>query len=81
MESPNFLLNAVLYKKIFYRITILECENANLIPQPLIEDFFEWIKSKAVELGLGCHHEYYYDHDETGKTCVSVKFSVETNEM
>ena len=75
-NNANALLNAVLFKQVNYKITILKCDDANLIPVELRQDFEDWIKMKAVELGIGTHCEHYYDHDETGKTFVSVDFSV-----
>ena len=78
-ETPTFgnvLLGAVLFKEVKYKITILGCENAHLIPIELRSDFISWLKSKAIELGLGKHCEHYYDHDESGNTWVEVLFSV-----
>ena len=77
--SPTFgntLLNAVLFKQVNYKITILKCDGTNLIPVELRQDFEDWIKMKAVELGLGTHCEYYYDHDETGESFIEVLFHV-----
>lgn len=70
------VLGAVLFKQVNYKITILKCNDASLIPVELRQDFEDWIKMKSVELGLGTHCENYYDHDETGKTFVAVDFSV-----
>jgi hypothetical protein len=72
----NPMLNAVLFKQVTYKITILKCDDASLIPVELRKDFEDWIKMKAVELGLGTHCENYYAHDETSKTFVAVDFSV-----
>ena len=78
-ETPHFgntLLGAVFFKSIDYKIIINKCDNAHLIPTELRNDFIDWVKSKAVELGLGKHCEHYYDHDETGETWVEVEFTV-----
>jgi hypothetical protein len=74
--SSDAVLGEVLYKKITYKITIDETKNLDKIPVELRGDFLEWVQAKAVELGLGEHYEYYYDHDETGKTYVGVGFTV-----
>lgn len=75
-NDGNMLLGAVLFKSIEYKITITKCDNSHLIPIGLRNDFIDWIKSKAAELGLGKHCEYYYDHDESGKTWIEVEFTV-----
>lgn len=63
-----------LYRLVNYKIEITEIEKP--IPDEYVDDFKEWIKSKAVELGLGNHYEYYYDHDETGVDSIGVIFNV-----
>lgn len=74
--TANPLLNAVLLHQVKYKITILRCDDANKIPVEFRQDFEDWLKAKAVELGLGTHCENYYDHDETGKSFIAVDFSV-----
>lgn len=61
-----------LYKQITYKIEILRLSNN--IPIEFQNDFVEWLKSKAVELGLGKQCEYYYNHDETGDSPIEVLF-------
>lgn len=75
-NNANTLLGAVLFKEVKYKITIIECNNAHLIPIELRDDFISWVESKAIELGLGKHCEHYYEHDESGKTWIEVVFSV-----
>ena len=72
----NTVLGAVFFKSIDYKIIINKCDNAHLIPTELRNDFIDWVKSKAVELGLGKHCEHYYEHGETGETWVEVEFTV-----
>ena len=75
-NDANTLLGAVLVKEVKYKITIIECDNANLIPIELRDDFISWVESKAIELGLGKHCEYYCDHDESENSWIEVVFSV-----
>jgi hypothetical protein len=74
--SSDAVLGEVLYKQVTYKITIEKTKDFDKIPVELREDFLAWIQAKAIELGLGRHYEYYYDHDETGKKCVGVGFIV-----
>lgn len=75
-NNANILIGAVIYKSVNYKITITKCNNAHLIPIEMREDFIDWLKSKAAELGLGNHCDYYYDLDETGDTWIEVVFNV-----
>lgn len=70
----NTLLGTVHFKQIVYKITINNLSED--IPVEFQDDFIEWLKSKAGELGAGKHHEYYYDHDETAQSKIEVDFSV-----
>lgn len=68
------LLGTVHFKQITYKIEILKLSNE--VPIEFQDDFIEWLKSKALELGLGKQCEYYYDHDESGKSFIEVLFHV-----
>lgn len=68
------LLGTVYFKQITYKIEILELSDK--VPKEFQDDFIEWLKSKALELGLGKQREYYYDHDETGESFIEVLFHV-----
>ena len=58
-----------------YEVTVLEIDK-KVAPGVDIEDFAEWLKYKAVELGTGKHHEYYA-YTEDYKDDIGVLFKVE----
>ena len=68
------VLGTVFFKQITYKIEILKLSSP--VPKEFHDDFIEWLKSKALEFGLGKQLEHYYDHDETGNSWIEVSFSV-----
>ena len=72
--AVDTVLGTVHFKQVTYRIVILKLSSP--VPTEFHEDFIEWLKSKALELGLGKHCENYYDHDEIGESDIEVLFSV-----
>lgn len=61
-------------KKVTYKIKIIDIKGS--LPDKYRNNFVEWLECKSIELGLGKHNEYYYDHDQTGKKHIEVSFDV-----
>lgn len=73
-DQADPLLGTVYFKQITYKIKILKLSDK--VPTEFKDDFIEWLKSKALKLGLGKQCEYYYDHDKTGNSFIEVLFHV-----
>lgn len=65
---------AIFYKSVNYKITILKLTSP--VPPEFEEDFIAWLEWKSLQCGFGKHCEYYYDHDESGKSWIEVVIEV-----
>ena len=72
--ADDRVLGTVHFKQVTYKITILKLSSP--VPLEFHDDFIEWLKSKAIEFGLGKQLEHYYDHDDTGNSWIEVSFEV-----
>lgn len=66
-------ITETLTTSVTYSIEIVKIEKT--IPDDEIANFKEWLKNKAVELGLGKHYEYY-DITENYLDAIPVLFYV-----
>lgn len=64
---------AVMYTQVVFKITMSSLEN---VPTEFNDEIKEWVKFKAVQLGLGHHIEYYYVDDDV-RNDIQVDFVVE----
>ena len=72
--ADDRVLDTVHFKQATYKITILKLSSS--VPVEFHDDFIEWLKSKALEFGLGKQLEHYYNHDDTGNSWIEVSFEV-----
>ncbi len=68
------LNKAIYFKQVTYKIEILNISSP--VPLEFQNDFIEWLKYKAAEIGVGKTCEHYHNHDKTEETWIEVTFSV-----
>lgn len=57
-NSVNTLLNTTYTKTFTLNVKILELNKE--VPSNELDTFIEWLKYKAIEVGIGKHEEYYH---------------------
>ena len=62
--QENKLVGKIFRRRVSYDIEIKSM--ASIVPDEFEEDFIDWLKCKAVELGAGKQCGTYYGHDESG---------------
>lgn len=69
----NTLVGTKVLKTVTYQIEILGLSEE--IPNGLIPDFIKWLQYKAIECGVGKHHEQY-DQTANWQDDIGVTFFV-----